>query len=117
MPADPQTLANVKCDDEGFLKDASDWSEDLAMQMAKNFGIEDLSEEHWKILRYIREHYLAHGTLPVMEHVARVNGLPEEAWMTLFPDGPLQAWKLAGLPDPGMEAKTYMENEVERPHR
>lgn len=24
--------------------------------------------------------------------------------------GPLEAWKVAGLPDPGEEARTYMEN-------
>ena len=98
-------------DDEGFLKDPHMWNEVLAERMARELGIERLTRAHWDVIRYIREHYLSYGSLPVMSHVCRVSHLEKHAWHDLFDKGPKEAWKLAGLPDPGEEAKTYMENE------
>lgn len=103
----------VDFDEEGFLREPRQWSEPLAREIAANLGIPELSEAHWQFVRYLREHYLKYQNLPVMEHVSRAIGLGKDAWRTLFDGGPLQAWKIAGLPDPGIEAKTYMENELE----
>jgi TusE/DsrC/DsvC family sulfur relay protein len=105
-------IPHLDLDEEGFLRDPADWNEEVARQMAAAHGLTTLTPAHWDIIRYIRDHYLRFGSLPVMSHVCRVNHLDKLAWLDLFEHGPKEAWKIAGLPDPGEEAKTYMENEV-----
>jgi tRNA 2-thiouridine synthesizing protein E len=94
-------------DDDGFLKDPALWDEDFARSLARIDGLGDLGPAHFSILRYLREHYLAHGALPPMKHVCRATHLPFHAVGDLF-HGAREAWRLAGLPNPGEEAKSYM---------
>jgi tRNA 2-thiouridine synthesizing protein E len=95
-------------DEDGFLRDPGNWSEALAERLAQELGVSDLTKAHWRVLRYLREHYLEHGALPVMAHVCRVTGLEHHCVEHLFAQRPLLAWKLAGLPNPGEEVKTYL---------
>jgi tRNA 2-thiouridine synthesizing protein E len=97
-------------DDQGFVTDPDLWDRDLALAMAAQLGIDELSEIHWQVIDEIRAHYLEHGSLPWMGHVCRSLDLEDNCFYRLF-HGPLEAWKIAGLPDPGSEARIYMENE------
>jgi tRNA 2-thiouridine synthesizing protein E len=97
-------------DENGFLRDPGDWDRDLAGRMAARLGVDSLGEDHWRILEHIRQHRLQRGTLPWMAHVCRELELDEDCFLRLF-GGPIEAWKIAGLPDPGEEARVYMENE------
>jgi tRNA 2-thiouridine synthesizing protein E len=99
-------------DEHGFLQDPRAWDRDLALRIADELGLRELQEDHWRLVDYIRDHYLKHGTLPWMAHVCRELDLEEECFQRLF-GGPIEAWKIAGLPDPGEEARVYMENEEE----
>jgi hypothetical protein len=45
-----------------------------------------------------------------MEHICRTLALGEECIHRLF-RGPIEVCKTAGMPDPGIEARTYMLNE------
>lgn len=94
-------------DEDGFLMDPNQWDEDLAVQIALEDGLDDLTEGHWRIIGYLREHYLAHGTLPPISYVAWVFRQDAEAVRGLF-HGVREAWRVAGLPNPGEEAKAYM---------
>jgi tRNA 2-thiouridine synthesizing protein E len=40
-------------DNEGYLVDPADWSEQLAETIARQEGIA-LTEEHWAVLRFMR---------------------------------------------------------------
>ena len=97
-------------DDNGFLVDPGQWDRDLALGIAAELGLGDLEAEHWTVIDYIRAHYLAHGTLPWPSHVCHELDLGEGCVRRLF-GSPLEAWKVAGLPDPGEEARTYMQNQ------
>lgn len=97
-------------DENGFLKDPDTWDREQARQIAAALGVGDLGEEHWGVIDHIRGHYLEHGSLPWMEHVCRDLELDQRCFHRLF-GGPVEAWKVAGLPDPGEEARVYMENE------
>ena len=44
------------CDDQGYLLDPADWSEDLARVLARQENIE-LTEPHWLAIRYMREYF------------------------------------------------------------
>jgi TusE/DsrC/DsvC family sulfur relay protein len=97
-------------DTHGFLLDPDLWDRDMALAIAKQLHIAELSENHWAVIDYLRDHYLAHGTIPWKTHVCRTLRLDEACIERLF-GGPLEAWKVAGLPDPGEEARIYMDNQ------
>jgi tRNA 2-thiouridine synthesizing protein E len=94
-------------DEDGFLLDPQVWTPELAVEIADADGLLTLTPEHWKIIEYLREHYLNYGTLSVMNHVCWVNNLGRHCVHELF-HNPREAWRIAGLPNPGEEAKARM---------
>ena len=94
-------------DEAGFLRDPEKWNKSAARLLADMFGVGSLGPDHWAIIYYLREHRLTYGSLPPMSQVCRTHGMDRGAVQRLF-GGCLQAWRVAGLPDPGEEAKTYM---------
>ncbi|MFZ0254284.1 MAG: TusE/DsrC/DsvC family sulfur relay protein [Gammaproteobacteria bacterium] len=103
-------LMPVERDQYGYLEDPGQWSREMAATLAQAQGIETLTAEHWKVIDYLRQHHLAHGTLPPMEQICHAIGLKDDCIRHLF-RGPNRAWIIAGLPNPGEEARTYMLNE------
>jgi tRNA 2-thiouridine synthesizing protein E len=93
--------------DQGFLVNASDWNETVAVKLAEANRIE-LSPAHWEIIRFIRNYYLEFKHLPNARVFTKAvaKSLGEDKGNSrylhqLFPDGPLKyACKLAGLPKP-----------------
>ena len=93
--------------DQGFLVDASDWNDDVARRLAEMNRLE-LRQEHWEIIRFIREYYQQFRHLPNARVFTKAvaKSLGEDKGNSrylhkLFPDGPLKyACKLAGLPKP-----------------
>lgn len=94
-------------DQDGYLKNLDDWSEELAVAIAQKDGIE-LSDAHWEIVRFVREFYQEYKTSPAIRMLVKSLGqkFGEEKGNSrylqrLFPDGPAkQATKIAGLPKP-----------------
>jgi len=94
-------------DARGFLAEPQQWNVQLAMRLAKRLGIDDLKVAHWQVIEGLRQPYLLEGKLPVLSHLCRTLELEHDCVSTLF-GGPIEAWKIAGLPDPGEEARVYM---------
>jgi tRNA 2-thiouridine synthesizing protein E len=94
-------------DPDGFLHDPAQWSHEWAEQLARQDGLPALGAEHWHVLAYLREHYIRYGAVPSMGQVCWLNGMDRHCMTELFPS-PREAWRLAGLPNPGEEAKAYM---------
>ena len=99
--------SGLQFDEDGFLLDPLSWTPELAIEIADADGLLNLTSAHWKIIDYLREHYLTSGTLSVMNHVCRVNHLERHCVHELF-HNPREAWRVAGLPNPGEEARTRM---------
>jgi tRNA 2-thiouridine synthesizing protein E len=95
-------------DRDGFIKNPRLWSEDLAELIADADGIGRLTAEHWRVIHYLREHYLKYHAMPVMRHVCWITHLEKHCVTDLFGADSKEAWRVAGLPNPGAEAKTYM---------
>ena len=95
-------------DEDGFLLSPDLWSEAVALDIAKSSGIDRLGENHWRVLNYLRTHFLANGTLPVERSLCREIGLHQHCIEELFGNDLKRAWRIAGLPNPGEEAKVYM---------
>lgn len=95
-------------DTDGFLSDSETWSEDLARMIAHYDGLQILTRDHWIIIHALREHYQRFGTAPpAFSHICKEHHLGKHCVENLF-RSEREAWRIAGLPDPGEEAKAYM---------
>lgn len=98
---------NIPLDPEGFLVDMEDWSPEVAERLAEEEGIV-LSEEHWEVLRVLREFYARFEQAPAMRPLVKAVGQalgPDKGrsmhLMKLFPGSPAKVGaRLAGLPKP-----------------
>ena len=60
MPVTTIDGREVHVDAEGFLTDPSEWDEGLGKTLAAAIGI-DMTEDHWKVIRFLREDFQAQG--------------------------------------------------------
>lgn len=97
----------LEMDEAGFMRDPNRWNQSAARILAEVHEVGALGPDHWSIIYYLREHHLSYGSLPPMSQVCRTHGLDKHAVQRLF-GGCVQAWRVAGLPNPGEEALTYM---------
>jgi len=98
----------IELDEDGFLIDPQRWTEAVARRLAERDGIGELTEDHWKIIRTLRDHYLRTGAMPPEQHICHENHLDRHCVERLFGNSLREAWRVAGLPNPGEEAKAYM---------
>ncbi len=101
------TTVPLEFDEDGFLKEPGTWTKETARLIADLDGLGPLGPDHWALIFYLRERHMKYGSLPVMAHACRVNHLKKDAVRTLF-GGCKPLWRIAGLPNPGEEAKAYM---------
>ncbi len=97
------TLAGkeFEVDEDGFVQDPEQWNDTVAKALAEQEGIQELTDEHWKVIRFLREYYLKFGVAPMIRKLTRETGMPLKHIYELFPTGPAKgACKLAGLPKP-----------------
>jgi len=94
-------------DPDGLLIDPAMWSEGLAGQVAQNDGLGQLSKEQLALLHTLRRAYARHGSVTALSHVCHLAGHSADCMQHLFPDA-REAWRIAGLPNPGEEAKAYL---------
>ncbi|HMO45007.1 MAG TPA: TusE/DsrC/DsvC family sulfur relay protein [Rubrivivax sp.] len=97
----------IETDEEGYLVNLSDWSEDVAKEIAKAESV-DMSENHWEVVNFLREYYDEYQIAPAVRVLTKAIGKQLGAdkgnskyLYELFPYGPAkQACKIAGLPKP-----------------
>lgn len=87
----------VKLDDDGYLENTEDWTEDLAQILAKREGISELTGEQLAIIRFLRSYYQEFHAFPILRSVCRNLHKPRQCINETFID-PMKAWKIAGLP-------------------
>lgn len=91
----------VQIDDEGFMTDPSEWTEDLAEILAKNIGIDTLTDGHWKVIRFLREDFDAQGETAGLRRITTEIGVPTKELFLLFPKKPGKKMAyVSGLPKP-----------------
>lgn len=100
-------VAPAAFDKEGFLLNLSDWSPEVAEQIARAEGIQ-LTDEHWEIIELLRSYYRQFDASPAMRPLVKYCALKLGAekgksihLMRLFPGSPAKIGsKIAGLPKP-----------------
>lgn len=91
----------VQLDDEGFLVDPSQWTEEMAVALARREGIDPLTDRHWQVIRTMRQQYEQTGSGPAVRLLSKTSGVPIKELYQLFPKGPAKlAAKIAGVPKP-----------------
>ena len=101
MPTATYAGTTVGVDDQGFFTDPGQWTEAMAPEIAAAAGVPPLTEDHWRVIKLMREEYAEHGTGPSVRALGRISGMPVKELYQLFPKGPAKlAAKVAGIPKP-----------------
>ena len=89
----------VDVNDDGYMTDRSQWSEEVGKAIAAEEGI-DLTDEHWSVIDILHEQWNAKGQLPTIRGLKKL-GVETKTLYQLFPDGPVKkASRIAGYLKP-----------------
>lgn len=97
----------VELDEDGYMTNLADWSEEVASTLAKEDSLE-LSDAHWEVINFLRQYYEQYQIAPMIKilvkEIKKTMGADKgntKYLYQLFPDGPAkQACRYAGLPKP-----------------
>ena len=88
-------------DEDGFIDDFNNWNKDWVKYVKQVEGIEEMTEEHWKVIEVLQDYYKKNGIAPMVRILSKVTGFKLKYIYELFPSGPGKgACKMAGLPKP-----------------
>lgn len=88
---------NLEVSEEGYLADPTQWTEEIAKEIAKEENIE-LTEKHFEVIKFIRENAEAGLTI---RKIGKSGIVDIKGFYGLFPGGPLKiSSKIAGIKKP-----------------
>jgi len=91
----------LEIDEDGNLKNLADWDREIAVELAKQEGIEELTDRHWIVIDFMRKVYEEKGDAPSIRKLTKESGVETKELYKLFPKGPAKkSAKIAGLPKP-----------------
>ena len=91
----------VELDEDGNLKNHSDWNEEIAKELAMQEGIEELTDRHWMVINFMRKVFEEKGDAPSIRKLTKESGVATKELYQLFPKGPAKkSARIAGLPKP-----------------
>jgi TusE/DsrC/DsvC family sulfur relay protein len=92
---------DVERNEEGFFVHPERWTEEMAPELARAEGIDELTDAHWTVIRFMRAQYFEKGTAPTVRVLGKTSGVTVKELYALFPKGPAKtAAKIAGIPKP-----------------
>jgi len=100
MPTTTIDGHEIHVDDEGFMTEYDEWTEDLGKVLANQIGIE-MSDDHWQAIQFLRGDFPQQGETATLRRVSTVGGIPTKQLFVLFPKKPAKKMAyIAGLPKP-----------------
>jgi len=101
MPITTIAATDVELNDEGFFVQPDQWTEAMVPDLAHREGIDDVTDAHWQVIRFMRAEYFEKGTGPTVRILGKTSGVSVKELYQLFPKGPAKvAAKIAGIPKP-----------------
>jgi dissimilatory sulfite reductase related protein len=101
MPTATVAGTAVEVNEEGFFLDPEQWTEDMVPELAANDGVDDVTDRHWQVIRFVRQEFFAKGTGPTVRALGKTSGVTVKELYELFPKGPAKvAARIAGIPKP-----------------
>lgn len=90
----------IELNEEGYLVNPADWSPEVAAELAREEGINSLSDAHMKLIQYLRDQQ-AKGAVLTIRGIGKSGIVTVKDLYDLFPGGPLKkASRIAGIPKP-----------------
>ncbi|MHB1210707.1 MAG: TusE/DsrC/DsvC family sulfur relay protein [Candidatus Nanopelagicales bacterium] len=100
MPTTTIAGRDVAIDDEGFMTQYDQWDEGVGQALAAAIGI-DLTDDHWRVIRFLRADFKVQGQTPTIRRVSTAGGIDTKQLFVLFPKKPAKKMAyVAGLPKP-----------------
>lgn len=91
----------INVDEDGFMEEPEQWNEKVALALASTEGVDNLTENHWKVVNYLRDYYQKYGIAPMIRKLCKETGFSLKEIYDMFPSGPAKgACKVAGLAKP-----------------
>ena len=101
MPSRSIAGTTVDVNDEGFLSNPDQWTKEIAVEIAKEEGIETLSPDHWKVIEFCRQSASESGKAPTLRTITNGAGVTTKELFGLFPKGPAKkVARISGLGKP-----------------
>lgn len=94
-------IAGIRLDvtEDGYLTDLSQWNKEIAVEIAKQNGIE-LTDKHWEVIYWIQDQVKNDVALSI-RGIKKSGVIDIKEFYELFPGGPLKiSTKIAGVPKP-----------------
>jgi len=83
------------------MTDHEAWTREIAVQIARGEGIDELTDRHWEVIEFMRKEFKEKGSAPSIRRLRKLDVVPTKELYALFPGGPAKkASKIAGLPKP-----------------
>lgn len=94
-----QSIPTPELDEKGYLIQTETWTPDVATALARDEVPGGLTEDHWKVLRQMRQYYIEIGIIPPIRILSRRTGFTLREMQKMFPNGLANsACKIAGIP-------------------
>ena len=92
----------VQVNDEGFMTNPAEWTKEIAVELAKEEGIAELTPAHWKVIDFCRQSAAAPAARPPpCAPSPPMRACPPRISSLLFPKGPAKkVARIAGLGKP-----------------
>lgn len=101
MPIFEWEDVKIEVDEDGFMENPDEWNERVAMALASTEDVGELTEDHWKVIHYLRDYFKQYGIAPMIRKLCKETGFTLKEIYDLFPSGPAKgACKVAGLAKP-----------------
>ena len=101
MPTFEHADIKIEVDEDGFMEEPEEWNEAIAKALAGTEGVDEMTEDHWKVVNYLRDYYMKFGIAPMIRKLCKETGFPLKRIYELYPSGPAKgACKVAGLAKP-----------------
>ena len=91
----------LQVNEEGFMTNPNEWTREIAVELAREEGIPELTPAHWKIIDFCRQSAVSSGKAPTLRQITTGSGVSTKDLFTLFPKGPAKkVAKISGLGKP-----------------
>jgi len=101
MPTVEFEGSTFEVDEDGFIDNFENWNESWVKWVKDQEGIEELTDEHHKVIEILQDYYKKNGIAPMVRILSKLTGFKLKHIYELFPSGPGKgACKMAGLPKP-----------------
>jgi TusE/DsrC/DsvC family sulfur relay protein len=92
---------NVQVNEEGYMTNPAEWTKEIAVELAKEEGLVDLTPAHWKVIDFARQKVAESGASPTLRTITSNAGVTTKELFALFPKGPAKkVARIAGLGKP-----------------